>query len=205
MIRNELKKPLKKSVYCVRSGHYLPKPDAGQDMLQPLSEQGVREVKGLLATLKKEGLPPPDFIVCAGSAHARETADILRQWNPRADMVAYDSLSSAGEAKWFSVMRSLDNAYAAVMFVGDNPGIERFMKLNLKPAEREQIYAVRSGSCAALNLDEGTSWVHVLENSADFKGLFLPSAADEKSGVHAPSIVPQIARSFKAAKDGIEP
>ena len=204
MIRNELKKPVKKTVYCVRGGHYHSKPEIRQDMQQPLSMQGVQEAKGLLATLKKEGLPPPDCIVCAGSAHARETADIVRQWNPKADMVAYDSLSAAGEAKWFSVMRSLDNAYSTVMFVGDNPGIERFMKLSLKPGEREKIYSVRSGSCAALDMDGEMPWVHVSEGSADFKGLFLPTMADEKSGVHAPSIVPTIARTFKSTKEGPE-
>lgn len=91
---------------------------------RPLNKRGRRSAPAIAAWLGERG-HVPDTVLCSSAARARETFELLRQGLPAAlpDPVIERGLYHAAPAALRERLAALDQACAAAMIIGHEPGL----------------------------------------------------------------------------------
>ena len=98
------------------------------DFSRPLSDRGIESAKLMGTTLQKIDTLP-DCIHLSSSVRTVETCELFLQAVELKDIPCHSSRSlyHAGLTTLLSTINSFDNAYASVMLIGHNPGLEALL------------------------------------------------------------------------------
>ena len=110
------------------------------DFYRPLSVQGIYQTVCVAEKIKADPCANPDYILAPSALYARQTAEIMHQTFPTAEVDFRDNLYTDNEQKLLYFLRHLDDIFARLLILGENPAILKLTQnltgryVDLKPS-----------------------------------------------------------------------
>lgn len=133
-------------------GHHLEDPD--QDFQRELTEKGEKRFRAIQPALKKV-LPAPDVVFTSPLYRAVQTAEIISESWPRADIELVTDLHSLDNPRHLVEYISFLPADGTYYFVGHEPHLSSVVALLLNLHPEHDFMALKKGGVCVL---EGGMW-----------------------------------------------
>jgi phosphohistidine phosphatase len=145
------------------------KPNATQDARRPLDKDGIQQSTLMGRVLANMGVQV-DAIVSSPLKRATQTASLIANEIGHDSKIVFSPVLAKGTQ--FDEFRQLVNAHhgaEAIMLVGHNPNLSRFLSLMLTAGETDKVVNLKKGAVARIDVDS--------RNRASLRWCLTPSLA----------------------------
>ncbi len=171
-----------KRIYLLRHAKSSWDDPALGDFERPLNGRGRKAAPRIGRLLRQRGWRP-ELVLCSSAARARETWDLVAsELGAPVDSKLLKSLYLASPNQLLRSLERLDDAFASVMLIGHNPGLETLALQLAGPGSESKALAklrAKYPTAALAIIDaEAEHWSDVAVAQTKLRGFIVPNAID---------------------------
>lgn len=131
----------------------LEKREGKTDFYRSLSVQGVYQTVCVAEKIKEDSCNHPEFIFAAPALYARQTAEIIQQTFPLAQLVLRDNLYAANENTLLHFLTHLDDIFGCLLILNESLPVQR-----LAAQLTGQIFDLSPSACLCIQWPTRQPW-----------------------------------------------
>ena len=147
----------------------LAKQEGKMDFYQALSPRGIYQTINVVRKIKEDSCDNPEFIFSATALYMRQTAEILHQTFPLAEVVFQDNLYTANEKNLLNFLSHLDDIFERLLILSE---AEPIQKLVVQLTGQEHELLPSACLCICWPLDQ--SWKTIDQSNGQLTQLWMP-------------------------------